>query len=153
MIRPNFVLFFLLLSLLMAVNASAKTLVNTDRDGIALSGYDPVAYFTQGQPVRGQADFTSTHAGAIYRFASAENKASFDAQPAKYAPAFGGFCGYAASRGYTAKIDPEAFLITSDGRLVLQYDRSVLARWNKDPEGHLKKADANWPAIVEKHGK
>ncbi len=68
-------------------------------------------------------------------------------------PQFGGFCAYAVSKGYTAKIEPDAFLVTPDGRLLFQYDRDVLKKWNKDPAGNLTRADANWPGIADKHGR
>ena len=142
-----------LMALATAQSAPTKRLVNVDSDGVALLGYDPVAYFTQGKPVRGSERIVSRHEGAVYRFASQEHKDLFDAEPHKYAPQYGGFCGYAVSRGYTAKISPDAFLITPDGRLVLQYDRSVLKKWNADPHNNLRKADENWPSIALKHGK
>lgn len=113
-----------------AQTVQPKTLINVDQTGLGIQGFDPVAY----------------------RFASAEPKARFDAAPPKYAPQFGGYCGYGASRGYPAPIDPRAFTIMN-GRLILQNSLGVLERWRKDPEGYLAKADANWPSIVEKHGK
>jgi hypothetical protein len=76
----------------------------------------------------------------------------FEADPKKYEPQFGGFCAYAASKGYTAKIEPDAFQVLN-GRLLLQYDTDVRNLFNKDPQGNLKKADQNWPGIVEKKGK
>ena len=130
----------------------AKRYINVDRSGLALQGYDPVAYFKESKAVKGNKEISSTWQGATYRFASNENKADFDKEPAKYEPQFGGFCGYAVSEGHTAKIDPEAFTII-DGRLILQYSKSVLKMWNKEAAERLKKADANWPGIAEKNGK
>ncbi len=130
----------------------SKMLLNLDRDGVAIQGHDPVAYFTMGKPVKGDPALSATHAGAIYHFASREHRDLFTADPEKYAPQFGGYCGYGASRGYPAKIDPRAFTIMN-GRLILQYSLGVLETWMKDPEAYLRKADANWPGIVEKHGK
>src|SRR5262249_35166692 len=74
-----------------------KVLVLKDREGIAIEGYDPVAYFTDNKPVKGNPKLQSEYEGAKYFFASAEHKTAFDADPAKYAPAYGGYCGYAAS--------------------------------------------------------
>ena len=146
----------LVLVLLIASVASAqenpKHYLNVDKHGLALQGYDPVGYFTQNKAVPGDEKLTSSLHGATYRFATAENKALFDADPAKYEPQFGGFCGYAVSKGYTAKIDPEAFII-QDGRLILQYSKSVLKKWNEDPANRLKSADSNWPKILDKNGK
>jgi YHS domain-containing protein len=132
--------------------AAGKSLINVDKTGLALKGYDPVAYFTENKPVMGNAQFVSTYNGARYQFASAANKSAFDANPAKYEPQFGGFCAYAASEGHTAKIEPDAFEVLN-GRLLLQYDKDVRETFNKDPQGRLKKADANWPGLVEKYGK
>jgi YHS domain-containing protein len=129
-----------------------KKLINVDRNGLALKGYDPVAYFAENRPVKGDAKFQSAFNGATYYFASAANKKTFEADPKKYEPQFGGFCAYAASQGHTAKIEPDAFEILN-GRLLLQYDRSVRDLFNKDQQGNLAKADKNWPTIVEKEGK
>ena len=140
----------------LAVSASgaepAKRYVNVDRRGLALQGYDPVAYFTQNKAVKGDKTIVSNYHGATYRFASQDNKSAFDADPVKYEPQFGGFCGYAVSEGHTASIDAEAFVIM-DGRLILQYSRKVLGMWNEDPANRLKSADKNWPGIAEKNGK
>jgi len=129
-----------------------KAYVNVDRAGLALQGYDPVAYFTQNKPVKGNANFQSSYKGATYYFASVEHKQMFDKEPAKYEPQFGGFCAYAVSRGYTARIEPDAFQIVN-GRLLLQYDRGVRDKFNQDTLGNLQKADQNWPGLVQKKGK
>jgi len=137
----------------LTVSAHAeKTLINQDHTGLALQGYDPVAYFTDGKPVKGDKQFTASYRGATYRFASAEHKALFEQNPAKYEPQFGGFCGYAASINKVSPISP-LFWQVLDGRLVLQHNRKALTLWNKDVPGNLKKADANWPGLVEKNGK
>jgi YHS domain-containing protein len=145
-----------LLSLFCALLATAavgqtKTLQNLDKAGLAIQGYDPVAFFTQGKPVLGQAQFESTYKGARYRFASTEDKAMFDANPTKYEPQFGGYCAYAVSEGHTAPVKIEAFMIVN-GRLLMQYDLDVKKTFEKDPQGRLQKADNNWPGIVEKKG-
>lgn len=143
----------LLLSALAAcaltLTASAGPFNNVDKSGKALQGYDPVAYFTADAAVKGDPQFTATFEGATYLFASAENKALFEADPARYAPQFGGFCAWAVSQGYTAKIDPQAFQIV-DGRLLLQYSLGIREKFKKDTDGNLAKADANWPAIAAK---
>lgn len=81
-------------------------LVNKNRDGVAIQGYDAVAYFTENKAVKGDPKFQSSHQGALYYFASAEHKARFEANPAAYAPAFGGYCGYAASIGKVRPANP-----------------------------------------------
>jgi YHS domain-containing protein len=130
----------------------AKVLVNVDKSGLAIKGNDPVAYFTDGKAVQGDPQITSTYNGATYRLVSSDHKAMFDADPMKYAPQFGGYCAYGASKNTLAPITPEAFSIV-DGRLLLQYDLGVRDKFNKDVAGNLKKADANWPALVKKNGK
>jgi YHS domain-containing protein len=132
--------------------APGKVLLNLDKAGVGIQGYDPVAYFTVGKPTRGNPAFSAAHQDVTYYFATREHLTAFSADPDRYVPQFGGYCGYGASRGYPADIDPEAFTIM-DGRLILQNSKGVLRRWLEDPETYLRKADANWPGIVQKHGK
>ena len=146
----------LLLALLVfsatATFAGTKQLLNLDHNGVALQGYDPVAFFTDNRPVKGDPQFESEYHGAKYSFASSEHKAAFEKDPAKYEPQFGGFCAYGASRGHAAPVKIEAWQIV-DGRLLMQYDLGVKNDFNKDQQGNLRKADANWPGLVEKQGK
>lgn len=116
--------------------------VNADA-GVAVRGTDVVAYFTEGRPVPGRAEFTHAWRGATWRFASAGNRDRFAADPDRFAPAYGGFCAFAVSEGYTAPIDPNAWRIV-DGRLFLNYSRSVQQRWERDIPGRVARADANW---------
>ncbi|HEY6168118.1 MAG TPA: YHS domain-containing (seleno)protein [Verrucomicrobiae bacterium] len=132
--------------------ADAKDLQNLDRKGIAAQGYDVVAFFTDGKPMKGSAAFSSANKGATYHFASAAHKAAFDADPVKYEPQFGGYCAYGVSRGKLVEIDVEAFQIVN-GKLLLQYSKGVRNDFNKDTVGNLKKAEGNWPGLVEKKGK
>jgi YHS domain-containing protein len=141
-----------MLSAALPVFAQSKNLQNLDKNGLAIQGYDPVAFFTQNKPVKGRAEFESKYNGARYLFASAEDKAAFDANPAKYEPQFGGFCAYGVSRGHTVPVKIEAFQIVN-GRLLMQYDLSVKEDFNKDTQGNLQKADKNWPGLVEKQGR
>jgi len=115
--------------------------------GVAVGGYDPVAYFKQAKPVQGSKGIALQYEGATWRFASAENRAAFEADPAKYAPQYGGYCAYAVSKGSTAKAEPDAWTI-HDGKLYLNYDKSVRAIWEKDIPGNVAKADANWPGVL-----
>jgi hypothetical protein len=114
--------------------------------GVAVRGTDVVAYVTQGRPVAGSAAFTHDWAGATWRFASAAHRDLFAADPQRYAPAYGGFCAFAVSEGYTAPIDPAAWRIV-DGRLFLNYDRAVQRRWERDIPGRIARADARWPEL------
>ena len=130
----------------------AKTLVNVDRHGLGIKGYDPVAYFTDAKAIQGSPSVTSTADGVTYYFATPGHKATFEANPAKYEPQFGGYCAYGLSRGSLVDIDPAAFQIVN-GRLLLQYSRGVMENFNKDAAVNLGKADQNWPLLVEKKGK
>lgn len=129
-----------------------KTLVNVDASGVALQGYDPVAYFTEGKPVMGSPELLAVYNGATYHFASAEHKDTFEQDPAKYEPQFGGYCGYAASIKKISPINPHIFQII-DGRLVLQHTQKAYDLFNKDAYASLMRADRNWPGLVQKHGK
>src|ERR1700675_3899254 len=122
--------------------AAAKDLQNLTRDGVALQGYDPVAFFTDHKPVKGNTQFQSDYHGAKFYFASADHKAAFDKAPAQYEPQFGGYCAYGTSRGKTVPVKIDARQIL-DGRLLMQYDLDVKGELNKEPQGNLKKADQN----------
>jgi YHS domain-containing protein len=115
--------------------------------GVAAGGYDVVAYFA-GTPIEGSGEFTSEHNGATYRFASAANRDAFTANPARYAPQYGGYCAWAVANGYTAKGDPVAWSVEG-GKLYLNYSKSVRSDWLKDVSGNIAKGDANWPKVLE----
>jgi YHS domain-containing protein len=132
--------------------AQTRTLLNIDKNGIALQGYDPVAFFTDNAAVKGKSSFISQYAGAYYQFATREHKQQFDKEPAKYEPAFGGYCAYGVSRNKVVEIEVNAFQIVN-GQLLLQYSKGVRDDFNKDTEANLAKARANWPVLVEKKGK
>jgi len=116
---------------------------------VAVSGYDPVAYFTDGRPVRGTAQFRITHQGYEYRFASAEHLAAFRANPSLYVPQYGGYCAWAVSQGYTAYGDPTNWRIV-DGKLYLNYNDEIQRRWEQDIPGHIREANANWPSVLSR---
>ena len=132
--------------------AQTKTLLNLDKTGVAIQGYDPVAFFTENKPVKGKPEFPARHNGALYYFASKAHRELFQSDPAKYEPVFGGYCAYGVSKGKLVEIDVEAFQIVN-GRLLLQYSKGVRDDFNKDTKGNLAKAEANWPGLVEKKGK
>ena len=132
--------------------AAAKELLNLNPEGVAIQGYDPVGFFTDNRPVKGNSQFQSDYHGAKYYFASAEHKAAFDKEPAKYEPQFGGYCAYGASRGNKAPVKIEAWQIVNR-RLLMQYDLDIKSNFNKDQQGNLRRADQNWPGLVEKYGK
>lgn len=139
---------------LAALAAQPETNTLTDsalfarRTGVAIVGTDPVAYFTDGKAVPGSDAFTTTWQGATWKFASAAHRDLFVADPAKYAPQYGGYCAYGVAQGGLVKIDPTQFTIR-DGKLYLNYDNEVQKRWLKDPAGFIREADAKFPALLE----
>lgn len=116
---------------------------------VAVGGYDPVAYFTDGRPVRGSAEHSIVHQGYEYRFASAAHLAAFRAYPARYLPQYGGYCAWAVSQGYTAAGNPQNWRIVN-GRLYLNYNDEIQRRWERDIPGFIQSADANWPAVLRR---
>jgi hypothetical protein len=129
-----------------ASGASPVDPVNKDRKGLGLHGYDPVAYFLEGKPVKGDPQFTYQWMGATWHFANAANRDTFAADPARHAPQFGGYCSWAVSQGYTANIDPQAWKIV-DGKLYLNYNKSVQKTWEKDVATRIEEATRNWPKL------
>jgi YHS domain-containing protein len=117
--------------------------------GLAVHGFDVVAYFIEGKPVQGDAQFAVVHKDATYRFASQENLDAFKADPAKYAPVYGGYCAYGVSVGAKFDGDPRYWKIV-DGKLYLNLDAGIQQAWLKDVPGAIKKADANWPKLADK---
>ncbi len=117
-----------------------------NESGTAIRGYDPVAYFTQDKPVEGSPEHTTEYNGVQWRFASAENRDLFAAEPEKYAPQYGGYCAWAAANNYIASIDPHAWSI-KDSKLYLNFSKFVRARWAVDKSGNIAKADKNWPGL------
>lgn len=129
------------------IAASATDAVYQSFLGTAIDGTDPVAYFTMGKPVEGSSDFAHDWNGATFHFASAENRDVFAANPEKYAPQYGGYCAWAVSQGYTAATDPEAWRIV-DGKLYLNYNKSVQSTWEQDIPGNIAAGDGNWPKVL-----
>lgn len=115
-------------------------------DGVAVGGYDPVAYFTAHRPVQGSSKFTYRYKGAEWRFSSEQNRALFVANPDHYAPQYGGFCAFAAARNAKASGDPQAWKIV-DGKLYLNYSQDVKKQWEADTPSEIARANQNWPAL------
>lgn len=114
---------------------------------VAVSGYDTVAYFTQGHPVKGDSHIVAHYNGADWYFASEENKAKFVASPDKYAPQYGGYCAWAVSQNRTASADPTKWRIV-DGKLYLNYDADIQQKWEKDIPGFINQANKYWPGVL-----
>lgn len=123
---------------------------NLNRSGLAIGGYDPVAYFTAGKPIEGKKENTLTVDGVTYQFSTPHNKELFKADPARYQPQYGGWCAYAmGASGEKVDVDPETFKIM-DGKLYLFYNKffnNTLKSWNKDELSLKTRADANWVKI------
>lgn len=134
---------------LAAVGLRAEKPVNTGWGGVAIKGYDAVAYFTEAKPVEGSATFEFEWNGAKWRFVSAANRDLFSAAPEKYAPQFGGYCAWAVSRGYTAGVDPKAWNVVNE-KLYLNYNLDVQKQWEADMSGNIAKGEVNWPEILKK---
>jgi YHS domain-containing protein len=129
-------------------DARGKGQINTiGSPGVAIKGYDPVAYFTEGKPEKGSKAHSYQYKGAEWRFASEANKAKFAADPGKYEPAYGGYCAYGVASGYLVKIEGNAWSI-KDGKLYLNYDTGVQEKWSKDPKGYIEKANGRWPKLI-----
>ena len=123
---------------------------NLGKSGLAIDGYDPVAYFRNNKAIEGKKDFSTNHNGAVYYFSNAENKETFIKDPSAYEPQYGGWCAYAMGKnGDKVNVDPETFKIINN-KLYLFYNRffnNTLTSWNKDEANLKTKADANWQKL------
>jgi hypothetical protein len=134
-----------------ATSAFAADPIHTT-NGAALSGYDPVAYFTEKKATKGKPEIELEWAKVKWRFASEANRDAFRADPTRYAPQFGGYCAWAVSKDYTYRADPEAWSIV-DGKLYVNYDAKVKEAWTKDLPNAIERANKNWPAVLTKPAK
>jgi YHS domain-containing protein len=137
--------------LLTATAALAGSPINTGLFGsTAIKGYDPVAYQTEGKPVKGGSDYVYDWSGAHWQFASQSDLEKFKAAPEKYAPQYGGYCAYAVgAKGEKVGIDPDAFTVL-DGKLYLNYSKDIQKKWDADRASYIRKADTIWPTIRDK---
>ncbi|HEY6367969.1 MAG TPA: YHS domain-containing (seleno)protein [Candidatus Binatia bacterium] len=134
--------------LLIALWATALAGDFYEKDGVAIKGYDPVAYFTDNKPVKGLPVYKAEYGGSVFHFVSQANRDAFAANPAKYAPQYNGFCAFGTAGGYKAAIDPAAFTIVNN-KLYLNYNREVRKKWSTDIPGFVAKADKNWPEVAK----
>jgi len=132
--------------LVVGLASSIHASQNFERNGLAIDGYDPVAYFEEKKPVKGSPEFRVDFQGATFLFASAAHRDTFAADSVRYAPQYGGYCAYGMAKGYKASIDPAAFTIVGD-KLYLNYNETVQSQWLSDIPGYIRKADANWPDV------
>ena len=142
-------------ALLVGTAVSAAPPVNTLKGGlfgsranVAILGYDPVAYFTDGRPVKGDPAFVFEWVGAKWQFASQSHLDLFKAGPETYAPQYGGYCAYGVSQDQLVGIEPDKFKVLG-GKLYLNYDAEVQAIWLKDPARYVKQADAKFKALLK----
>ena len=144
--------FLLMLSAAYSQKDDKKYFNNLDDKGVIIDGYDPVAFFTDNKPLKGDAQFQYSYEDAIYYFVSREHLDLFKTNPEKYKPQFGGWCAYAVSLGRVAPIDVNTFSIVNE-RLVIQHNQRAVNGWNKDVQGNLALADKYWPKVSERGGK
>ena len=129
--------------------AAALEPVSKGGDGVALGGYDAVAYFTDDKPVAGTKEFQTQWNGATWLFATADHREAFVKAPEKYAPQYGGYCAYAVARGTSAPGDPTLWKV-KDGKLYVNKNADVQKLWNQDVPGYIVQANRNWPAVMKK---
>lgn len=134
------------MALVYASTANAGHNTETDSNDVILAGHDAVAYFTQGKPVAGSPDYTAVYEGAIYQFSSKKNRDTFREDPARYAPAYGGFCAYGMTFGKKFEIDGKAFEIVG-GKLFVNKNLDVYKAWAKDVPKHIVEANTQWPGV------
>lgn len=143
---------WLLMAVLVTLLVGCGTRWATVADGagrpVMLLGHDPLGYFTEGKPRPGQPAFTSTVLDRSYRFASAQNRLDFSADPARYEPQYGGFCAHGAAFGRKLGSNPTLWAVR-DGRLYLFGSQAAQAAWSLDPPRHIARADALWPGIQD----
>jgi len=135
---------------------AAEPPINTLKAGVfggrtdtAINGYDTVAYFTVGKPVKGQDNLATDWRGAKWKFSSQANLDLFKSNPEKYAPQYGGYCAYGVTQGYLVKVEPDQFTLR-EGKLYLNYDAEVQAKWLKDPAGYILDGDTKFQALLKK---
>jgi YHS domain-containing protein len=131
---------------LSSLSFAADVGMNADANDLAISGYDTVAYFTEGSPVKGKGKYSATHNGAIFHFASAKNRDLFKANPDHYAPQYGGYCAMGVALSKKFDVDPKAWRIV-DNKLYLNLNKDVQKKWATDIPGHLAESERNWNGI------
>lgn len=130
----------------LAFNEESPADVNLDAQGVILRGHDAVAYQAEGKAVKGSPQHSAAHQGATYHFASAANRDRLRADPARYAPAYGGFCAMGVAMGRKLDGDPQLFRVVGS-RLYLNVNAPAQQRWLQDVPGHIRQAEAEWPKL------
>ena len=117
-----------------------------EQEGVAIKGYDPVAFFTEKQPVKGSPAYTAAYKGSVFHFVSPAHRDAFTTHPAKYAPQYHGFCAFGTAQGYKAATDPAAFTVVNN-KLYFNYNKEVQKQWRANIPGLVAKANKHWPAV------
>ncbi|MEO5999656.1 MAG: YHS domain-containing (seleno)protein [Chitinophagaceae bacterium] len=139
-----------LISVIVLTSHAQSPSAYCNQDGVAIKGFDPVAYFTDNAATEGDKKFSFTWQGSEWHFKNEANMEAFKKDPAKYAPQFGGYCAYGASQDHKSPTDPKAFTIL-DSKLYLNYNPKVKEVWIKDTKGYIQKADSNWVHLKDKN--
>jgi YHS domain-containing protein len=126
--------------------AAAERIVVDRHTGIALGGFDPVAYFVDADAVRGKGEFEHAFAGVVWQFRNEGNRAAFAANPEVYMPRFGGYDPVAVSRGVGVAADPRLWLIV-EGRLYLFFTPEARTAFGESPKDIIEAAERSWPAV------
>jgi hypothetical protein len=150
--RPAWLFACLFALALLVGPAPADAGIINASSGVAIEGYDPVAYFEQERAMKGSPAYQYEWSGAVWRFASEDNRKRFIADPDKYAPQYGGYSAYAVAKGAMADVDPTVWSVV-DGKLYLNQSEKVRKLWVEDILGYIEEADANWPKIRDQLAK
>ena len=137
-----------ILPFITAVAAADDLIYTAFFSNSAVGGYDPVAYFTDGKPVKGNDKIKLKYKGATWYFASTEHRRMFQMNPGKYAPQYGGYCAWAIAHDDTAKGDPLQWTIHKN-KLYLNYDRKTRTDWEADKDRWIKAGNSNWPKVIQ----
>jgi len=132
-----------------AYDESSTSALNLDKQGVAIKGFDPVAYFTDNTPTEGSSKFTYSYKGATYHFSNASNREAFKANPDKFTPQYGGFCAMGVALDKKLDGDPQAWRVV-DNKLYLNVNKDVQKKWLEDVPGNIKKAETEWPQVRNK---
>jgi YHS domain-containing protein len=120
---------------------------NSMHAGLGAKGYDVVSYFTDKKPAQGSNKFTANHGGVTWQFVSAEHRDMFKADPAKYAPQYGGYCSWGVAQGKLFDVDPANGWTVSDGKLYLNFNNEINTTFARDTAGFVRKAEKTWPDL------
>lgn len=141
--------FYLLTLIILFAACSSSVKKGTEifeKEGAAIGGYDPVAFFAEGKPVKGLASYNLKWKDANWQFASKANLDSFSKAPEKYAPQYGGYCAYGTADGHKAPTEIDTWTVL-DGKLYFNYNQNVKGMWDKDRPNLIQQADGNWEKI------